>query len=195
MKNLNDQVVIDTAKELIAKNGSTTTLDIKEELRNQGYFATQNQVSTSMFTNAIAAGLDFTVVYGHRDYVESIPTQAIPDPSATISVPDPCATLSVQSIDDAITLCEANGLLLLKQANGNLKFADPANKDDDFYTITANGYARRHYKNDSNRYQLNKKIFGDFNGSGTYQSCKRVLLPGQYVDLAEIVVRIAKKHR
>jgi hypothetical protein len=45
-------------------------------------------------------------------------------------------------------------------------------------------------------YQLNKKIQTTrTNKWGTFSAVERVLLPGQYLKLAETVVRIAKKQR
>ena len=48
MKNLAKQDVKDAAVKLMQSNGSTTTLDVKNELRSQGFWATQNQVSDFM---------------------------------------------------------------------------------------------------------------------------------------------------
>ncbi len=60
MKTLTDDAVKDVAIDLINKNGKTTTLEIKKELRNQHYFATQTNVSAVMDSIYIAIGLDFT---------------------------------------------------------------------------------------------------------------------------------------
>jgi len=192
MKDLNDQAVIDVAKDLIAKNGSTTTLDIKNELRDQGYFATQNQVSAMMFNNFQSAGLEFSVAGGHREYVEST-TSTAPSTDAT-------DTVTVQDGNekaDAIALCEANGLTYASSQaqinHGTLYFTDPLVPEEG-YSITKTGYARRHftahgpYNYGPQMYQLNKRV-----KSGN--TIKRLLLPGQYLKLAEVVVRIAKNHR
>lgn len=48
MKNLTKQTVQAVAETLMRQNGQTTTLDVKNALRSQGYFATQNAVSASM---------------------------------------------------------------------------------------------------------------------------------------------------
>jgi len=45
------------ASDLIATNGSTTTLDVKNELRNQGFFAEQAEVSAAL------AQLDFSFTH------------------------------------------------------------------------------------------------------------------------------------
>ena len=190
MKNLNEQAVLDAAKQLIADNGSTTTLDIKNVLRNQGYFATQNQVSAIMFNNYRSAGLEFSVAGNHREYVEG-------QISSTVShVNDEKA--------EAIALCEANGLVYAsnpkQKKNETLYFTDPL-VPKEAYSITKKGYARRHmigggYCGTDAMYQLNKKITTTHTGKwGTYQSIERVLLPGKYLQLAEMVIRIAKRHR
>lgn len=187
MKNLTDQAVIDAAKQLIAQNGSTTTLDIKNELRDQGYFATQNQVSAMMFNNFQSAGLEFSVAGGHREYAETSTTSPFTTSDAIVTVQDG------NEKADAIALCESNGLTYASSQaqidHGTLYFTDPLVPGEG-YSITKKGYARRHYG--SEMYQLNKKIAVDSKWGTLYE---RVLLPGQYVTLAETVIRIAKKHR
>lgn len=203
MKNLTSDVVFQTAKNLISQNGFTTTLDVKNELRTQGYWATQHQVSKMLFADYASEGLDFVQTGDHRQYVEStatpVATVASPTTSPYIAGTTP---LVGQSKDDAIALCEANGLVYdgsnLKQVqNGTLRFTDPKNPNEAF-TITAKGYARRHmvgYMGEA-MYQLNKRTKTTRTTKwGTATEYKRILLPGQYVTLAETVVRIAKRHR
>ena len=198
MKTLTNDVVFQTAKEIIATKGYTTTLDVKNELRNQGYWATQHQVSGILFAEYASNGLDFSQAGDHRQYTEAQAQSAASYPYTATNAP-----IVGQSKDDAIALCEANGLVydgtnLRQVQNGTLRFIDPANKEN-FYTITAKGYARRHikgYMGNIDMYQLNKQIKTTrTNQYGTFDQIERVLLPGQYVDLAEMVVRIAKKHR
>jgi len=194
MKNLTDQAVIDVAKDLISKNGSTTTLDIKNELRDQGYFATQNQVSTMMFNNFQSAGLEFSIAGGHREYVETSIT-TVPSTDAVVTVQDG------NEKADAIALCETNGLVYASSnaqiKHGTLYFTDPLVPEEG-YSITKTGYARRHftahgpYNYGPQMYQLNKKVSVPTKWGTTVE---RLLLPGQYLNLAETVVRIAKKHR
>lgn len=48
-KTLDKSVVKEVAEDLMDKNGQTTTLDVKTELRKQRYFATQDEISKLMF--------------------------------------------------------------------------------------------------------------------------------------------------
>lgn len=48
MKPLNDLAVLQAAENLMFQNGQTTTLDVKNMLRQQGYEATQSEVSSRM---------------------------------------------------------------------------------------------------------------------------------------------------
>ncbi|TAE47139.1 MAG: hypothetical protein EAZ44_01750 [Cytophagia bacterium] len=54
---LDYKIVSSVAEELIEKNGSTTTLDVKNALRNKNYQATQNEVSGFMSRMAIEESL------------------------------------------------------------------------------------------------------------------------------------------
>ncbi len=73
MKNqsLTDDAVKDVAKELVTKNGKTTTLEIKNELRKKGYHAIQDDVSAIMDSVYMYIGMQFTVAGGHREYTYS----------------------------------------------------------------------------------------------------------------------------
>lgn len=64
LKKLPTKEVWHTAKKLIAKNGKTTTLEIKTKLREKGYFATQQKVSKAM----AKSDFDFTCVSKFRIY-------------------------------------------------------------------------------------------------------------------------------
>ena len=69
MKNLTEDAVKEVALELIDKNGFTTNLDIKKELRNQGYFATQTMVSNTMDDiYDTTPDLEFENTNGHREF-------------------------------------------------------------------------------------------------------------------------------
>lgn len=48
MKPLTKQAVRDAAEALFTENGQTTTLDVKNRLRTNGYFALQQEVSVLM---------------------------------------------------------------------------------------------------------------------------------------------------
>ena len=50
MKDLKQSDVTEVALQLIKDNLSTTNLDIKQELRGQGFWATQREVSNLMLT-------------------------------------------------------------------------------------------------------------------------------------------------
>ena len=68
MKNLTDQAVIDIAKGLIAANGKTTTLEVKQGLRNDGFFATQSEVSMVLDSLYHYEGLEFANNGMYREY-------------------------------------------------------------------------------------------------------------------------------
>ena len=65
---LTDDAVRDAAKDLVTRNGKTTTLEIKQELRKKGYFAVQDDVSAIMDNEYSNIGMDFVVQSGHRVY-------------------------------------------------------------------------------------------------------------------------------
>ena len=56
---LSTAAVMDTAISLMQENGTTTTLEVKRSLRNQGYWAVQATVSRLMQYLAIEFGWDF----------------------------------------------------------------------------------------------------------------------------------------
>ena len=56
------------AVSLMDKNGGTTTLDVKNELRTMGFWAEQNSVSQFMAHLCDEKGWDFVVEDGHRVY-------------------------------------------------------------------------------------------------------------------------------
>lgn len=58
------------AQDLITANGNTTTLEVKRELRNQGFFAIQNEVSSAMDYLNQSGILDFTNNGMWRTYYE-----------------------------------------------------------------------------------------------------------------------------
>lgn len=69
-KTLTKADVFDVASDLIEQNGSTTTLDIKTELRNRGFFAKQADVSELMIEVCQEEGYTFTFNGVHRVYSE-----------------------------------------------------------------------------------------------------------------------------
>ena len=69
------------------------------------------------------------------------------------------------------------------------------------YTIHSNGYARKRVTGmygQLNHYQLNKvkQVFGPGYIQGSYRThTERILLPGKYVELAEMVIKKANRDR
>jgi predicted DNA-binding WGR domain protein len=68
MKNLDKSAVLKTAEKLIVQNGSTTTLDVKNYLRNNGYHATQSDVSRWMDELCIQENWIYSTQHNHRVY-------------------------------------------------------------------------------------------------------------------------------
>jgi len=68
IKDLTKADVYDVAMDLIEENGSTTTLDVKKELRNNGFFAKQVEVSNFMSEVADEENWSFTFNGVHRVY-------------------------------------------------------------------------------------------------------------------------------
>jgi len=71
MKNVKDLTkadVYDVAMDLIEENGSTTTLDVKKELRKNGFFAKQVEVSNYMNEISDEENWNFTFNGVHRTY-------------------------------------------------------------------------------------------------------------------------------
>jgi hypothetical protein len=69
MKTLDKSDVLDIAADLIQKNGSTTSLEVKTELRNLDFFATQQQVSDFLNELYLDDELEYTQNNnGYRDY-------------------------------------------------------------------------------------------------------------------------------
>lgn len=70
---VDDTQIIDTFKNQILQNGETTTLDVKNELRAQGFWVTQMQVSgvVSQFADQ-SMEFDWDVSNGHRVYREAV---------------------------------------------------------------------------------------------------------------------------
>ena len=68
MKSINEQLVKETAIELIAKDKVTTTLDVKSHLRGLGYWANQEEVSIYLKNLADTGILSFTQTGPYRLY-------------------------------------------------------------------------------------------------------------------------------
>jgi hypothetical protein len=70
-KSVDKGVVLSTSTSLIAKNGKTTTLEIKEFLRDSGYRVCQEEVSRFVKEIALEEGYDFTDNGTYRTYTSS----------------------------------------------------------------------------------------------------------------------------
>ena len=68
MQTLTKKIVQDVGTHLIESNGSTTTLDVKQELRNQGYWAVQHEISTFMSQLADDGVFEYTDNGTYRIY-------------------------------------------------------------------------------------------------------------------------------
>lgn len=64
-----------TARKLIEKNGETTTLDVKNNLRDQGFFAVQSDISRFMdqVANSVSE-IEWNDTGGHRIYYGTFDT-------------------------------------------------------------------------------------------------------------------------
>lgn len=76
-KNLTKADVFDVASDLIEQNGSTTTLDIKNELRNRGFFAKQADVSELMIEVCSEENYSFSYNGVHRVYSDGKTNTAV----------------------------------------------------------------------------------------------------------------------
>ena len=93
-KSLTDDAVKDAAIALATRNGKTTTLEIKQELRNLGYFAVQEDVSAIMDNEYSNIGMNFVVSNGHRVYSFNNSTSS----TSNTSTPTNLGGLSVSSL-------------------------------------------------------------------------------------------------
>ena len=77
---LTRNVVLATALSLIADNGKTTTLEVKSDLRKQGFWARQSEVRDMMLdiTNSDGVLGYRETGAGYREYFDSRATQTIP---------------------------------------------------------------------------------------------------------------------
>lgn len=77
-KLLRDEDVLRVAKALIKQADSTTTLDVKNALRNEGFWATQDVVSAVMNDYAEAGELVHDFGAPHRTYTLPEPVKKPP---------------------------------------------------------------------------------------------------------------------
>lgn len=80
---LNQTDIEDTFNELIEANGQTTSKEVKDKLRNQGFWSTQAIVGAALRDIALAAGNDWDFNGVYRTYYEPntqmSPTSASPN--------------------------------------------------------------------------------------------------------------------
>ena len=84
LKFLTSDIVAEKAIELIEENGETTTLEIKQALRGDGYFALQTGVSNYMDLLAEDGRFEYVDNGTYREY--SIPS--VDDDDVSVAVPD-----------------------------------------------------------------------------------------------------------
>lgn len=70
----NQEAVKAAAEELIRENGATTTLEVKNKLRNQGFIAYQAEVSRMLDETAQSQGWEFEVNGKFRVYYFARPS-------------------------------------------------------------------------------------------------------------------------
>jgi hypothetical protein len=106
---------------LIDENGQTTSLEVKEELRNQGFWATQAVVGVELRTIADAKGCDWDFNGTYRTYYEPGTQNMSPTPVQTTTVvptapklpiPDDLrSALDTPSKDDWEAVAPGNGTM------------------------------------------------------------------------------------
>jgi hypothetical protein len=79
---VNDEVIHDTALELIEKQGFVTTLQIKKQLRSTGYFVKQYQISQAMTDMVDNGEVCFTNVDTHGTTHRLFFDEQTPEPIA-----------------------------------------------------------------------------------------------------------------
>lgn len=99
LKPINEQLIKETAMSLIQKCGSTTTLDIKKELRKQKYWATQRDISQIMMKFANDGIFSFTDNGMYRTYIL--------DPSDVPETSYQCSLDGIVRIYDGVTRNQA----------------------------------------------------------------------------------------
>lgn len=82
---LTNDAVAEAVNHLLDTTGPTTSLDVKNYLRGQGYFATQDDVSARMRTLATHEGWSsFPVQGGWRLYTRPQPVDPATDPAQAL---------------------------------------------------------------------------------------------------------------
>ena len=85
LQKITTNIVSDIAVLLINTNSETTTLDIKNKLRQDGYWATQDEISSIMNQIYKSIGLTYSDNSGHRIYKKEIISSSTIPPSLSSS--------------------------------------------------------------------------------------------------------------
>jgi hypothetical protein len=114
MKTVTREDVKQVALQEISKNGNTTTLDVKNVLRSNGYWVTQEEVRNYM--------LDITSKDGEIEYIDGpsgyrIYKQALKTPSFTFGNGTSSGFVTIFSSNDGLNV-GANHSLNMKQNSG-----------------------------------------------------------------------------
>jgi len=114
MKTLTKSDVLSVAEGHINQSGSTTNLDIKRELRGQGFYATQEAVAEFMGEIYAEKGWDFSFNGKYRTYTESSANVPASSLSSQLKTAGGIATDDTDEDDEPTAL-----------ANSQYRLADP----------------------------------------------------------------------
>lgn len=93
-KAISETIVKETAKRLIDENGETTTLDVKQDLRSQGYWAKQADVSDHMMNLGSQGDFEWDDNGQYRTYYER--PVALPSPITWTATPTQATVINAQ---------------------------------------------------------------------------------------------------
>lgn len=100
--------IIAVFENLVEANGTTTTLDVKRELRDQGFWITQSEVSDTLTEWVETVDeYDFTIDRNHRVY--ELATNAAPVLPSYVSTPKAVAKVADWKVTDGVdtqTYCD-----------------------------------------------------------------------------------------
>lgn len=155
MKSLTLLDVSTVAVELITKNGSTTTLDVKQELRNQGFYATQEKVSAIMDELNSYGTLGFTTNGSWRTYYEKQNTPIKVQSSGTYS-----KTTKVKGSNKGIKFDSDS----YTKRDGKVIQSVPSLSSDSYYVVsTANGGRQMYFPKDFTKDEI-RQAYAKING-------------------------------
>lgn len=123
-KTLEQDNIEEVFDELLAKNGQATSLEVKEELRNRGFWATQKVVGTSLRTIADAKGCDWDFNGTYRTYYEPGTQNMSPTPVQATSVAPTAPKLPIpDSLRDPIDSPSNDDWEATAPGNGTMYFS------------------------------------------------------------------------